>query len=179
MTTRYPASDKGDSATIVSAPQLIPAIGDSVMLTSTVTDQTLTGRRNTNDKFDFSLKDTPTISDEDQGAWMEYMFMQQGKPADAKGVEVVLETLDPNGNFYEIGRTTSDINGNYGFKFTPEVPGDYQIFVTLAGSRSYGASTASTYMSVGEMRESTPTPTPPPASYTDTYVIGFGFALII
>jgi outer membrane protein assembly factor BamB len=153
---------KGDSATTVSAPQLIPTVGDGVMLTGTVTDQTPTGRRNTNDKFDFSLKGTPAISDEDQAAWMEYMFMQQGKPENAKGVEVILETLDPNGNFYEIGRTTSDMNGNYGLKFTPEVPGDYQIFATFAGSKSYGASSSSTYMSVAEMPQASPTPTPAP-----------------
>jgi len=93
---------------------------------------------------------------------MEYMFMQQGKPENAKGVEVILETLDPNGNFYEIGRTTSDMNGNYGLKFTPEVPGDYQIFATFAGSKSYGASSSSTYMSVAEMPQASPTPTPAP-----------------
>jgi len=164
---------KGDSATTVSAPQLIPTIGDSVVLTGTVTDQTPTGRRNTNDMFDFSLKGTPAISDEDMGAWMEYMFMQQGKPENAKGVEVVLETLDPNGNFYEIGRTTSDINGNYGLKFTPEVPGDYQIFATFAGSKSYGASTASTFMSVAEAPQASPSPTPaPPYGQTaDAYLL--------
>jgi hypothetical protein len=170
---------KGDSATTVTAPQIIPTVGESVMLIGTVTDQTATGRRNTNDMFDFSLKGTPAISDEDMGAWMEYMFMQQGKPENAKGVEVVLETLDPNGNFYEIGRATSDINGNYGLKFTPEVPGDYQIFATFAGSKSYGASSGSTYMSVAEAPAASPTPTPPPPAMTDTYVIGFGTALII
>jgi hypothetical protein len=110
---------------------------------------------------------------------MEYMFMDQGKPANAKGVPVTLSTLDPNGNFYEIGNTTSDINGNFGMTFTPDVPGDYQIFATFAGSKAYGASTASTYISVAEAPQATPTPTPPPPSNTDTYVIGFGTALII
>jgi len=156
---------KGPSATTVSAPELVPTVGSSVMITGTVTDQTETGRRNTNDMFDFTLKGTPAISDEDMSAWMEYLFMQQARPADAKGVEVVLETLDPNGNFYEIGRTTSDINGNYGVMWEPPVPGEYQIFATFAGSAAYGPPT--------------PAPTPTPAPMTDTYVLGIGAGAII
>jgi hypothetical protein len=170
---------KGSSATTVSAPELVPTVGSSVMITGTVTDQTPTGRRNTNGMFDFTLKDTPAISDEDMSAWMEYLFMQQAYPADAKGVEVVLETLDPNGNFYEIGNTTSDITGAYGVTWEPPVPGDYQIIATFAGSASYGPSQAITYMSVAEAPEPTPAPTPTPAPMTDTYVIGFGSAAVI
>jgi hypothetical protein len=164
---------KGDSAMTLSGPQVVPTLGTSVVLTGTVTDQTPTGRRNTNDMFDFSLKGTPAISDEDMGDWMEYMFMDQGKPENAKGVPVTLSTLDPNGNFYEIGTTTSDINGNFGLTFTPEVPGDYQIFATFAGSKAYGASSASTYISIAEAPQASPTPTPaPPYGLTaDEYLL--------
>jgi hypothetical protein len=173
------AFGRGPSATTVSAPQLIPTVGSSVMITGTVTDQTASGRRTTNDKIDFTLKGTPAISDEDMSAWMEYLFMDQAKPADAKGVEVVLETLDPNGNFYEIGRTTSDINGNYGVMWEPPVPGEYQIIATFAGSASYGSSSATTYMGVADAPAATPAPTPTPAPMTDTYVLGIGAGAII
>jgi hypothetical protein len=173
------AFGKGPSATTVSAPQVVPTVGSKVMITGTVTDQTATGRRNTNDMFDFTLKGTPAISDEDMQAWMEYMFMQQARPAEAKGVEVVLETLDPNGNFYEIGRVTSDINGNYGLTWEPPVPGDYQIFATFAGSASYGPSYATTYMSVAEAPEPTPAPTPTPASIADTYFVPAVIGIIV
>jgi hypothetical protein len=169
----------GPSATTVSAPQTAITHGHKVMITGTVTDQTETGRRNTNGMFDFSLKGTPAISDEDMGAWMEYMFMQQGMPADAMGVEVILETLDPNGNFYEIGRTTSDINGNYGLEFEPPVPGSYQIFARFEGSAAYGSSADSTYMIVEDAPQPTPTPTPTPEPMTDTYVLGIGAGAII
>ena len=91
-----------------------------------------------NDKIDFTLKGTPAISDEDMSRWMEYKFMQQIYPADAKGVQVNLATIDPNGNYISIGTTTSDINGNYGLLFTPEIPGTYQIIATFDGSKSYG-----------------------------------------
>jgi hypothetical protein len=172
----------GSSATTVSIQTDVITHGNSVVIKGTVTDQTETGRRNTNGLFDFSLKGTPAISDEDMGAWMEYMFMQQARPENAKGVEVVLETLDPNGNFYEIGRTTSDINGNYGYAFTPEVPGDYQILATFKGSKSYGASYASTYLTVEEAPQTTPTPPPPAPSMADIYfvpgIIGVIIAII-
>ncbi len=81
---------------------------------------------------------------------MEYMFHQRPKPENATGVEVILETIDPNGNFYEIGNTTSDSSGNFGLLFTPEVPGQYRIFARFEGSASYGSSSATTYMGVAE-----------------------------
>jgi hypothetical protein len=166
------AFGKGPSATTVSAPQTVPTLGASVTISGTVTDQTETGRRNSNDVFEFSLKGTPAISDEDMSAWMEYMFMQQSKPTDVKGVEVVLETLDPNGNFYEIGRTTSDAAGTYGIKFTPEVPGQYQIIARFEGSAAYGPSAATAYLNVDEAPQATPTPTPPSQpSMADIYIV--------
>ena len=141
---------RGPSGTTVKVGPEIAKWGDNIMITGTVTDQTPSGRRNTNDMFDFTLKDTPAISDEDMSAWMEYMFMQQAKPRNAKGVEVILETLDPNGNFYEIGKTTSDINGNFGFMWEPPVPGTYQIIARFEGSASYGPSSATTYIGITE-----------------------------
>jgi len=173
------AFGKGSSATAVTASPKVSVHGTNVLIEGTVTDQTETGRRNTNDIFEFSLKGTPAISDEDMSAWMEYMFMQQAKPADAKGVEVVLTVMDPNNNVYEIGRTTSDVEGNYGFAFEPLVPGTYQIIATFEGSNSYGPSSASTYLNVEEAPAATAEPTPTPAPTTDMYVTGFGIGMIV
>ena len=171
---------KGPSATTVTASPKVSVHGNGVMIEGTVMDDTSSGRRTTTDIVDFTLKGSPAISDEDMSAWMEYLFMQQPRPENATGVEVVLETLDPNGNFYEIGKTTSDMNGNYGLKFVPEVPGDYQIFATFTGSNSYGPSYASTYFSVDEAPQATPTPTPtPPAEPTGLYLVGSTTAIII
>jgi len=170
---------KGPSATTVTASPKVSVYGDGVMIEGTVTDDSPSGRRTTTDIVDFTLKGSPAISDEDMSAWMEYMFMQQARPENAKGVEVVLETLDPNGNFYEIGRTTSDINGNYGLKFTPEVPGEYQIFTTFAGSKSYGPSYASTYLSVEEAPQATPTAPPPEPSMADLYFMPATIGIIV
>jgi hypothetical protein len=171
---------KGNSATTVSAPQTTPTLGSSVTITGTVTDQSPSGRRNTNDILDFSLKGTPAISDEDMSAWMEYMFMDQAMPTNAKGVEVSLDTVDPNGNFVHIGTVTSDMTGAYGYKWTPDVPGTYQIIATFAGSKSYGPSYAQTYMTVAEAPPATPPPTeyPQPIDYTWTIIIATVVLLI-
>jgi hypothetical protein len=121
----------------------------------------------------------PAVSDESMQAWMEYVYMQQPKPADATGVEVVLSVLDPNGNYYDVGRTTSDVTGTFGCAFEPEVPGTYQIIATFAGSKSYYGSVATTYIDVSEAPAATPEPTPTPAPMTDTYVLGIGAGAII
>jgi hypothetical protein len=162
---------KGPSATTVSAPQLVPIVGSSVTITGTVTDQTATGRRNTNDDFDFTLVGTPAISDADQSAWMQYKFQQAAKPTNATGVPVSLDTVDPNGNYIHIGDTTSDMYGNYGLAYTPAVPGTYQIIATFKGSDSYGSSSSSTYLTVGQAPTIAPTPTAQPSSIADQYFV--------
>jgi hypothetical protein len=60
----------GTSATTVSAPQTVPALGSSVTITGTVTDQTKSGRRNMNNMT--SLKAQQSLMR--HGAWMEYLF---------------------------------------------------------------------------------------------------------
>jgi hypothetical protein len=173
------AFGRGPSATTVSAPLSGMAVNSVLTITGTVTDQTLTGRRTSNNAYEFTLKGTPAISDADMGRWMEYLFMQQSYPADAKGVLVNLATIDPNGNYFNIGTVTSDVNGNYGIPFTPNVPGTYQILATFAGSAAYGPSSASTYLSVAE---AAPTPTTQPEiaipDNTST-IIGATVAIII
>ncbi len=163
---------KGPSATTVSAPQVLPSLGSSVMLTGTVTDQSPSGRRDINDRLDVALKGTPAIADSSMDAWMEYMFHQRPMPTDATGVPVSLDSIDPNGNFVHIGDTTSDATGNYGFKFTPDVPGTYQVIATFAGSNSYGPSYATTYLGVGEAPTSTAQATSQPQqSIADVYFV--------
>jgi outer membrane protein assembly factor BamB len=175
------AYGRGPSATTVEASPASSVHGTSVMITGTVTDQTPTGRRNTNDLLDWTLKGTPAISDEDMARWMAYVYMSQKKPTDAKGVEVTLETLDPNGNFYELGTTTSDVEGNYGFAFCPEVPGTYQIFATFKGSRAYGGSADITYITVDEAPQASPPPTaaPPYGQTADEYLMPATIGIII
>jgi hypothetical protein len=121
----------------------------------------------------------PAISDEDQQEWMECLYSQQPMPKNATGVTVKLETLDPNGNFYEIGTVTSDSSGGFKKMFTPEVPGEYTIIATFEGSKSYYSSCAQAYIGVAEIPQASPTPTPPPPSMADTYLLPATAGIII
>ncbi len=181
---------QGSSGTTVLAPQTDITLGNSVTLTGTVTDQTPSGKLNENYAVpsltqaqgvgeDFVLKGTPAVSEGSMQAWMEYMFKQQAKPTNATGVPVSLDAYDPNGNYIHIGDTTSDITGAYGFDWTPQIPGTYQIIATFHGSTSYGASSAQTYMSVSNAAPTTspyPEITLPP---TETYVLAAAIAIIL
>jgi outer membrane protein assembly factor BamB len=168
---------KGPSATTVTATPKVSTHGDSVLVEGTVIDIAAgTGQNEQAARFPSGV---PAVSDESLSAWMEYVYMQKPLPNNVTGVEVVLETLDPNGNFYEIGRTTSDASGLYSYMFTPEVPGKYTIIASFKGSESYWGSHAETAIGVNEAPQASPTPTPPPPSMADTYIIGFGTAIIV
>jgi hypothetical protein len=144
------AFGKGPSATTVTASPKVSALGSSVVIEGTVTDQSPSGKRNTNGLLDFTLKGTPAISDEDMSAWMEYMFMQQPMPKDAKGVTVHLTAIDPNGNYQDIGYATSDTAGKFATSWQPPVPGEYFVTAEFEGSASYGSSFDTTFFTVDE-----------------------------
>jgi outer membrane protein assembly factor BamB len=142
---RWYCIGKGPSATTVTASPKIVSHGSSVLIEGSVTDQspgdTCLG---------IPTAGTPAIADEHQKAWMEYLHMQQPMPMNATGVEVVLETLDPNGDYYEIGRATSDASGMYKLMWEPPDEGEYTIVASFEGSKSYGSSFAETAIGVAE-----------------------------
>jgi len=172
---------RGPSATTVSAPSGSVLIGGRVTITGTVTDQTPSGRRNTNDKLDFSLKGTPAISDADQTAWMHHLFQQGSVPTDIKGVPVSLFAIDPNNNYITLGEITSDASGNFAYTFEPAVPGTYQIVAGFAGSEAYGPSSSTTYLYVGETTTNTPTQNPAQShgSAADAFIVPAFVGIII
>jgi hypothetical protein len=172
---------KGPSATTVTASPKVSVHETSVMIEGIVTDQSAGTKTTEIMAKSPNAEGVPAISDEDMGAWMEYLYMQQPKPTNATGVEVVLETLDPNGNFYEIGTATSDASGMYKLMFTPEVPGEYTIIATFEGSKAYYGSYAETAIGVEEAPQASPTPTPaPPYGQTaDAYLLPATIGIII
>jgi hypothetical protein len=91
----------------------------------------------------------PAVSDGSMTDWMTYVYNQYPMPM-ATGVEVIIEAIDPNGNYQNFGTTTTDSNGNFGFSFEPEVPGQYMIMATFYGSGSYYGSTSTAYITVEE-----------------------------
>lgn len=165
---------KGLTATTISASPKVSVHGNSVLIEGTVTDQSPG-----NTCLGIPAAGTPAIADKSMNQWMEYLYMQQPKPTNATGVDVVLETLDPNGNFYEIGRTTSDANGMYKYAFTPEVPGLYTIVARFAGSESYWQSQAETAINVEEAPACTVAPTPLPLSINEAYFVPAVIGIIV
>jgi outer membrane protein assembly factor BamB len=157
---------KGLSATTISAPEITQTLGTSILVKGTVTDQspgqTAQG---------IPAKGTPAISDQSMTAWMEYLYMQQPMPTNATGVEVIIEVLDPNNNYYEVGRTTSDASGFYNLAFTPEVPGKYTIVARFAGSESYYSSSAETAINVDNAPVPTSSSTSTTTSSVDQYLL--------
>ncbi len=158
---------KGPSATTVTAPDTEITLGKTVVIRGTVTDQSP------------GQPGTGCVSEESMSAWMEYLHMQKPMPSDATGVEVQLDVLDSNTNYYTIGIVTTDPSGSFGFAYEPEIPGLFKVIATFAGSNSYGSSYAVTYFNVEDAPAATPAPTPTPAPMTDTYVLGIGSAILV
>jgi hypothetical protein len=158
---------KGPTTTTVSASEAIIVDGGSLLLTGSVLDQSA------------AQMGTPAISDADMDDWMNYMHAGQPFPEEARGVEVTLDTIDPNGNFVSIGTVTSDVSGNYKKLWQPEHPGEYTIIATFEGSDSYYSSSDRIYLGVTEAPEAPAAPaTPPPPPPTETYIAGSTVAIL-
>jgi hypothetical protein len=86
----------------------------------------------------------PCVSDASMTPFMEAVYMQQPMPTNTTGVPVSISVLDSNGNFRQIGATTSDGSGMYTLTWTPDIPGDFTVVANFAGSESYYPSYAET-----------------------------------
>ena len=171
---RLYAYGKGRSATTVTTSPKVLMHGSSILVEGTVTDQS-PGQT----CLGIPAAGTPAIADESMSAWMEYLYMQQEKPTNATGVEVTITVLDPNNNCYDVGTTTSTIDGFFKLTFTPEVPGEYYVYATFTGSESYYGSSAVTAINVEEALAATPEPTPQPASAAELYFLPMSIATIV
>jgi outer membrane protein assembly factor BamB len=168
---------KGPSATSVTASPKVSVHGGTVLVEGSVIDIAAgTGQDEQAARFPNGV---PAVSDESMSEWMEYVYMQKPKPSDVTGVEIVVSVLDPNNNFYEVGRTTSDEDGFYKVIFKPLVPGEYTVIASFEGSNSYWPSQSRTALYVEEAPAATPEPTPPPASAADMYFLPVSVGTII
>ncbi len=153
---------KGPSAITAEAPMTGVTLGESLVIRGMVTDESV-GAKEIASNAGFK-NGVPAISDQDQSAWMEYIYMQQAKPTNAKGVPVHLTAIDPNNNFQDIGIAVSDDLGNYAIEWTPPVPGLYKVRATFEGSKSYFGSEASTSFVVAKTPAAFPVVTPAPTA---------------
>jgi hypothetical protein len=82
----------------------------------------------------------------------------------------VLNIVDSNGNYREIGTTTST-DGFYSLNWKPDIEGHYTVYATFAGSKAYWPSHALASFAV-DPASPTPVPTDVPGqSMADTYFV--------
>jgi hypothetical protein len=132
---------KGQTATTVSVTKSQINKGELVGITGTITDQSP------------AQKGTPCVSKNNMSSWMEYLLIQQPRPANVTGVSVKLQATRSDGTVITIGQATSDSDGIFRFKWTPPDEDLYKITATFEGDDSYWSSRATTTSLVG--------PTPP------------------
>jgi outer membrane protein assembly factor BamB len=180
---------KGPSSMTVEAPKAAIELGTSLVISGKVTDISAgTMQKEQAARFPQGV---PAISDESQSAWMEYVYMQKPRPTDATGVPITLSVVDANGNYREIGTTTSDADGFFAFNWKPDIEGQYTVYASFGGSKAYWPSHAVTAFAV-DPAGATPAPTAvPPQSMADAYfvpavagiivtiIIGFAFLALL
>ncbi len=168
---------KGPSAMKVEAPTTAVTLGSSLVIRGTVTD-IAAGTKQQEQAARFP-NGVPAVSDASQGAWMEYVYMQKPRPMDAIGVPITLSVVDANGNYRDIGMTTSDADGFFAFTWKPDIEGQYVVYANFVGSESYWPSHAVTAFSV-DPAPATPAPTQASTiSMADTYLLPGIVSIII
>ncbi|MGD6850981.1 MAG: hypothetical protein ACQCN6_02845 [Candidatus Bathyarchaeia archaeon] len=175
------AIGKGPSMTTVTAGPKSTMMGSSIVIEGTVLDMS-PGTSSDNLALRFP-SGVPAVSDASMGDWMLYVYKQFARPSNATGVDVTFSVIDGNGNFREIGHTTSDANGYYSFSWVPDISGNYIVYANFAGSNSYWPSYAETSFAVDEPA-STPLPTVNAVNYATTsdlmmYIVGATIAIIV
>jgi outer membrane protein assembly factor BamB len=164
---------RGQTATTV---ETAPVINNNagILIKGTVTDQS-PGQT----CLGIPAAGTPAVSDASMARWMEYLYMQSPKPTNATGVPVTLSVTDPNNNYFVIGTTVTDTNGQYSYVYTPDVPGIYKVTASFAGSNSYYSSSEQTTVAFDMPAGATSEPTAQPQSAADLYFVPVSIGLFI
>jgi outer membrane protein assembly factor BamB len=178
---RIYAVGKGPSATSVTAPEVSLTLGSSIVIRGTVTDIS-SGTKDDAITARFP-NGVPAVSDDSMSDWMLYVYKQFERPPNTVGVDVSISVLDANGNFRNIGTTKSDANGFYTFQWTPDIQGQYTVYASFVGTKSYYGSYSQTSFAVDPAPTTAPTPIPQSGLATTaelmTYMVGGVIAIII
>ncbi len=168
---------KGPSELKVSAPSIGVSTSTPITISGTITDISAGSKQDAvAANFPSGL---PCVSDASQAQWMEYVYMQQPIPLNATGVPVTLSVVDSNGNYRQIGSTTSDPSGTFAFTWTPNIPGTYTVIANFAGSESYYPSNAEAHFYASAFATASPAATSAPASVVDNYFVPAVIAIIV
>jgi outer membrane protein assembly factor BamB len=162
MDNRIYCFGKGQTATTITTSNSVGTLGNEILIQGEVTDQSP------------GSKGTPAIADQYMTEWMEHLYRQRTVHMDVEGVEVSLDTIDPNNNIVHIGNVTCDGSGMYKLTYKPEIPGEYTIIATFGGSGSYFGSHAETALAI---IEPTPQPSSPGTGSQQTEPLGLYLAV--
>jgi outer membrane protein assembly factor BamB len=168
---------RGPSAMTVQVGPKSSTLGGNVVIEGTVTD--ISVGTNQNEQATRFPQGVPVCADSSMTEWMEYVYQQQPKPANFTGVNVDIVLLDSNHNYRNIGTVTTDDKGQFSLTWTPDIPGDFKVFATFAGTNGYWPSNAETNFNIVDKQ---PTPTPaetPPPSMADLYFMPMTVGMII
>jgi len=143
---RVYAIGKGPSAVTVEAPMAATTQGSSIVIRGSVTD--VSPGTNSDELTLRFPNGVPAVSDASMSDWMLYVYKQFPRPTNATGVDVTLNVVDSNGNFREIGKTTTDSSGFFSYQWTPDIEGKYTVIASFGGSNSYYGSFAETAFAV-------------------------------
>ncbi|MGD6852841.1 MAG: hypothetical protein ACQCN6_12350 [Candidatus Bathyarchaeia archaeon] len=175
------AFGKGPTSVTVTAPSIGITTATPITITGTVTDVSAgTMQSEVAKNYPNGL---PCVSDESQSRFMEHVYQNQPMPSDVTGVPITLAVVDSNGNYREIGQTTSNPSCTFSYTWTPDIAGDYILYASFAGSNSYYPASAQTAFYASDI--ATPTPTQQIqsgfATFTDilTIVVAGVIAIII
>jgi len=168
---------QGPTKTTVKAPDVGGVVCTPITITGSVTDIS-SGSQQQAVAANYP-NGLPCVSDASMSHYMESVYMQEPLPTNTTGVPVILSVVDSNGNTRQIGTTTTDSTGTFGFNWLPDIAGNYTITATFAGSGSYYESSAQTYF-YASMPAATSSPlqavAEPP---TGTYIAEAAAAIII
>jgi hypothetical protein len=133
---------KGPTAITVSAPDTAVTVGQSVVIKGTVMDNSPGTTQNEQAKM--FPNGVPAVDDAYMASWMAYVYQQKPMPQNVTGVPVSLDVIDGNGNFRNIGTTTTDASGAFSYMWEPDIAGKYTLIASFAGSDSYWGSSVET-----------------------------------
>jgi hypothetical protein len=155
---------QGPSKTTVTAPNLGITTATPITITGTVTDISAgASQQAVAANFPNGL---PAVSDASMSQFMAAVYEQQQMPHNITGVPVTISVTDSNGNYREIGTTTSNAYGTYSLTWTPDISGNYEVTATFTGSGAYYPSSAATAFYASE----------PAATASPTQIVGTSMA---
>jgi outer membrane protein assembly factor BamB len=168
---------RGPSATTVSAPDIAASFGTPIVIKGSVMDVSA-GTQQTAQKGNFP-NGVPVSSDANLNDWMSYIYQQRPFPTNFTGVPVKLDVVDSNGNYRNIGTAITTSAGTYSLTWTPDIPGDFQVIASFAGTNGYWPSSMQTAFTIMQAPTTTTAPTAAPASVVDTYFVPAVIAIIV